>query len=49
LTRPREACAFEREFEPAILDAHQSHVGFERGLGQEIALLAGERNELRKA
>ena len=39
----------ERDFQPALLETNQAHVGFERALGHEVALLPGERNELGEA
>ena len=39
----------EREKLYAILDPDEPHIGFQRRLGQDIACLAGDGDELRKA
>src|SRR4030088_886788 len=46
--RPRGA-ALQRALEPSVFDADQADIGFERGLGQQIAFLAGERHQFGKA
>ena len=45
----RARAALQRHLEPAVLDAHQPDIGFQRRLGQQVALFAGQRHQFGKA
>ena len=36
----------KRDFELAILEAHQPHVALQRHLGRDVALVGGKRDQL---
>ena len=47
--RSRLAALGERELDPALLEAHEPHVAFERALERDLAPLAGERDHVLEA
>ena len=39
----------QRDFEPAVLEAHQPHLALQRELHLDVALLGGERDQVRRS